>query len=53
MKHHAILLNTSRGAVVETDALKSALLDNHLAAAVLDVWRESQLSMLRCLILLR
>ena len=38
MKHHAILLNTSRGAVVETDALKSALLDNHLAAAVLDVW---------------
>jgi erythronate-4-phosphate dehydrogenase len=38
MKHHAILFNTSRGAVVETDALKSALLDNHLAAAVLDVW---------------
>jgi erythronate-4-phosphate dehydrogenase len=38
MKHGAMLLNTSRGAVVETDALKSMLLDKHLAAAVLDVW---------------
>ncbi len=38
MKQGAILFNTSRGAVVETDALKRTLLDNHLTAAVLDVW---------------
>ncbi|MGD0037743.1 MAG: 4-phosphoerythronate dehydrogenase [Bacteroidota bacterium] len=38
MKHGAILFNTSRGAVVETEALKSTLLDKYLAAAVLDVW---------------
>jgi erythronate-4-phosphate dehydrogenase len=38
MKHGAILFNTSRGSVVETDALKSALLDRHLEAAILDVW---------------
>ena len=38
MKHGAILFNTSRGAVVETEALKSALLDKYLVATVLDVW---------------
>jgi erythronate-4-phosphate dehydrogenase len=38
MNHGAILFNTSRGAVVETEALKRTLLDKHLAAAVLDVW---------------
>lgn len=38
LKHGAILFNTSRGAVVETEGLKRTLLDNHLAAAVLDVW---------------
>lgn len=38
MKHGAILVNTSRGAVVETEALKRALRDNYLAAAVIDVW---------------
>ncbi len=38
MKRGAILFNTSRGAVVESEALKSVLLDKHLAAAVLDVW---------------
>ena len=38
MKHGAILFNTSRGAVVETEALKRTLLDKHLAAAVIDVW---------------
>ena len=38
MKHGAILINTSRGAIVETEALKITLLDKHLAAAVLDVW---------------
>jgi erythronate-4-phosphate dehydrogenase len=38
MKRGAILINTSRGAVVETDGLKRALLERHLSAAVLDVW---------------
>ncbi|MGD1046831.1 MAG: 4-phosphoerythronate dehydrogenase [Bacteroidota bacterium] len=38
MKHDAILFNTSRGAIVETEALKNTLLDKHLASAVLDVW---------------
>jgi erythronate-4-phosphate dehydrogenase len=38
MKHGSILINTSRGAVVETEGLKRTLLDKHLAAAVLDVW---------------
>jgi erythronate-4-phosphate dehydrogenase len=38
MKPGSILINTSRGAVVETRALDSALLDGHIAAAVLDVW---------------
>ena len=38
MKQGAILLNTSRGAVVETEALKGALSDRQLEAAVLDVW---------------
>ena len=38
MKQGAILFNTSRGAVVDTEALKRTLLDKHLAAAVLDVW---------------
>jgi erythronate-4-phosphate dehydrogenase len=38
MKRGAILINTSRGSVVETKALKKALDETHLAAAVLDVW---------------
>jgi erythronate-4-phosphate dehydrogenase len=38
MKRSAILFNTSRGAVVEAEGLKRALLDKHLAAVVLDVW---------------
>ncbi|MCX6121630.1 MAG: 4-phosphoerythronate dehydrogenase [Ignavibacteriales bacterium] len=38
MKHASILFNTSRGAVVEGEALKRKLFDKHLAAAVLDVW---------------
>jgi erythronate-4-phosphate dehydrogenase len=38
MKHGAILFNTSRGAVVETEGLKRALFNKHLAAAVFDVW---------------
>jgi erythronate-4-phosphate dehydrogenase len=38
MKKGALLMNTSRGAVVETGALKSALRSAGLAGAVLDVW---------------
>ncbi len=38
LRPEATLLNTSRGAVVDTDALKAALAGGHLAAAVLDVW---------------
>jgi erythronate-4-phosphate dehydrogenase len=38
MKPGSILLNTSRGAVVETRALEAALRGGHIAAAVLDVW---------------
>lgn len=38
LKPGSILINTSRGAVVETRALESAILGGHIAAAVLDVW---------------
>lgn len=37
MKKGALLINTSRGAVVETDALFAALTQNHLGGAALDV----------------
>jgi erythronate-4-phosphate dehydrogenase len=40
MKQGAILINTSRGGVVETDALKRTLRDGHLSTAVLDVWEK-------------
>ncbi len=40
MKPASVLLNTSRGSVVETSALKHALVSNHLAGAVLDVWEQ-------------
>jgi erythronate-4-phosphate dehydrogenase len=40
MKRGAILINTSRGSVVETDALKRTLSDGHLSTAVLDVWEK-------------
>lgn len=40
MKEGAILINASRGAVVETQAVKDALVRKHLAAAVLDVWEK-------------
>ncbi len=33
-----IIFNTSRGAVVDNQALKGALRNRHIAAAVLDVW---------------
>jgi erythronate-4-phosphate dehydrogenase len=40
MKSGAILFNASRGAVVETEALRCALHDGYLSAAVLDVWEK-------------
>ncbi|MBI2421308.1 MAG: 4-phosphoerythronate dehydrogenase [Candidatus Hydrogenedentes bacterium] len=40
MRPGAILMNTSRGAVVATDALRVALDSGHLRAAVLDVWEK-------------
>jgi len=40
LKRGAILMNTSRGSVVETQALKRALSDGHLSTAVLDVWEK-------------
>lgn len=38
MKEGSILVNTSRGAVVDTAALHDAIGRGHLAAALLDVW---------------
>jgi erythronate-4-phosphate dehydrogenase len=38
MRSGAILINTARGAVVDTRALKDALRHGHLSAAVVDVW---------------
>ncbi|HHN46554.1 MAG TPA: 4-phosphoerythronate dehydrogenase [Planctomycetes bacterium] len=40
MKPGAVFINTSRGSVMDELALKKALSDNRLSAAVLDVWSE-------------
>lgn len=38
LKQGVVFLNASRGAVVETEALKAAIRDGRLRAVVLDVW---------------
>ncbi len=38
MKEGSVLINSSRGAVVKTEALKRAFRNKHLQACVLDVW---------------
>ncbi|HAL57450.1 MAG TPA: 4-phosphoerythronate dehydrogenase [Bacteroidetes bacterium] len=38
MGRNSVLVNTSRGAVVETSALRQALASHRLSAAILDVW---------------
>lgn len=38
MKRGSILINSSRGAVAETEALKQAIISEHLLTCVLDVW---------------
>lgn len=40
MKPGSILINASRGAVVETTAIRNAVAGKHLASAVLDVWEK-------------
>ncbi len=40
MKKSAIVINSSRGEVVDGEALKQALLNNQIEAAVLDVWEK-------------
>jgi erythronate-4-phosphate dehydrogenase len=38
MKHGAWFINTARGAVCDSDALRSALQSKHLSGAIIDVW---------------
>ncbi|MDD5458763.1 MAG: 4-phosphoerythronate dehydrogenase [Phycisphaerae bacterium] len=40
LKDGCIFLNTSRGAVAETSAIKNAILNKKVKAAVLDVWEQ-------------
>ena len=43
MKKTAVLINAARGAIVDEDALATALRDKHLAGAALDVFEEEPL----------
>lgn len=43
MKRGSVLINTARGPAVESEALKQALREGHLSAAVLDVWENEPL----------
>jgi erythronate-4-phosphate dehydrogenase len=38
MKRGSVLINTSRGGVIETSALRAAISSGHLSTAILDVW---------------
>lgn len=45
MKHHALLVNTSRGGLIDTTALIHALKNNTIAGAALDVFEQEPLPM--------
>jgi erythronate-4-phosphate dehydrogenase len=38
MKRGSVLINTARGAVIDSESLKQAVKSGHLSAALLDVW---------------
>ncbi len=43
MRRHALLINTSRAAIIEADALRTALREGWIAGAGLDVFEEEPL----------
>lgn len=40
MKPGSVLINTARGGVVDSEALKQALASSHLSTAIVDVWED-------------
>ena len=40
MRRGSVLINTSRGAIVDDQALKKKLIQGHLSSAILDVWED-------------